>query len=174
MFFYSIPILLTYIQFGTLQEYFITIIFILILLTIMTPFDSYYKETEWGKVSDLTLYRYLFDSWMGQVKLWLVFWFFFIFLNLSLYFTDSLVRAGRLTVSSWDEIHLILFTPVIFWTISVWRNSLNTGSRYWAIAARFMTIAVFFEYALKLAIRIDYPRILFQCEELALDYSSCF
>lgn len=174
MFIYSLPILFTYIQFGTTQEYLGTIIFILVLLVIMTPFDSSYKKIEWGKISELTMYKYLFDSWMGLVKLWLVFWPFFIFLNLSLYITDSLVKAGKLSVSGWDEIHLILLMPIILWTTAIWRGSLNTGSRYWAIAARFMTIAVFFEYGLKLAIRIDYPRIFFQCKELALDYSSCF
>ena len=174
MFIYSLPLLFTYMQFGTAQEYLVITVFILILLAIVTPFDSHYKEIEWGTISELTMYKYLFDSWTGQVKLWLVFWPFFIILNLSLYITDSVAKAGRFTVSSWDEIHFILLTPVIFWTISVWRSSLNTGSRYWAIGARFMTIAVFFEYALKLAIRIDYPRIFFQCEEVVLDYSTCF
>ncbi|MCK5829911.1 MAG: hypothetical protein KAH20_06370 [Methylococcales bacterium] len=174
MFIYSLPILFSYIQFGTSQEYVVTIVFILILLTIVTPFDSYYKEIEWGKISELTMYKYLFDSWTGQVKLWLVFWPFFIILNLSLYITDNLAKAGRFTVSSWDEVHLILLTPVIFWTIAVWRSSLNTGSRYWAVVARLMTITVFFEYALKLVIRIDYPRVFFQCEEAVLDYAACF
>ncbi|MEE9337504.1 MAG: hypothetical protein V3U87_05445 [Methylococcaceae bacterium] len=174
MFIYSLPILFSYIQLGTVQEYFGTILFLLILLFIATPFDSSYKEIEWGKVSELTLYRYLLDSWNGQVKLWLVFWPFFIILNLSLYFIDNLARTGSFTVSSWDEIHFILLTPTIFWTIIVWQNSINTSSRYWAVIARFITLAVFFEYGLKLVIRIDYPRIFFQCQEAVLDYASCF
>jgi len=174
MFIYSIPILLTYMQFGSAEEYLITILFLLILLYIATPYDSSYQEIEWGRVSDLTLYRYFFDSWLGDVKLWLVFWPFFIILNGSLYLTDSVARAGFFTVSSWDEMHLILLTPTIFWIIAVWKNSLNTSSRYWAISARFFTLSVCFEYALKLVIRIDYPRIFFQCQELALDYAACF
>ena len=72
MFVYSFPIFFAYIQLGTPQEYMGTILFFFILLFIATPFDSYYKEIEWGKISDLTLYHYLFDSWTGQVKLWLV------------------------------------------------------------------------------------------------------
>jgi len=174
MFIYSIPIFFAYIQFGTLQEYLITILFFLGLLYIATPSNSFFKETQWGRVSELTMYQYLFDSWNGLVKLWLVFWPFFIILNLSLYIVDSMARAGDLTVSSWDEIHFILLTPVLFWTIIVWRNPLNTCSRYWAIAARFMTLAVFFEFGLKLAIRIDYPRVFFQCQEAMLDYAACF
>lgn len=152
----------------------ITILFLLILLAIATPFDSLYKEIKWGAVSDLTMYQYLHDAWNGHIKLWLVFWPFFIILNISLYITDTLARSGRFTVSSWDEIHLMLLMPIIFWTISTWKNALNTSSRYWAIGARFITLSVFFEYGLKLVIRIDYPRIFFQCQEAILDYASCF
>jgi len=161
-------------QFGSAEEYLVTISFFLMLLYIATPFDSSYKDIEWGKVSDLTFYQYLYDAWLGQIKLWLVFWPFFIILNLSLYFIDTLARAGGFTVSSWDVMHLILCTPIVFWTITVWRNALNTSMRSWAILARFMTLAVFFEYGLKLVIRIDYPRIFFQCQEAVLDYSACF
>ncbi len=174
MFIYSIPIFLVYMHFGSAQEYMIATLFLLLLLYISTPSDPFYKDMKWGRISELTLYQYLFDSWCGQVKLWLIFWPFFIILNIILYTTDSLARAGSFTVSSWDEVHFMLFIPIVFWTICIWRNSLNTRSRYWAIAARFMTLAVFFEFALKLEIRMDYPRIFFQCQELALDYSSCF
>jgi hypothetical protein len=174
MFTYSLPILFGYMQFGTPVEFIGVICFLLIVLYIATHVDSGFKEREWGAVTDLSLYKYLFDSWDGMVKLWLVFWPFFIILNLSLFGTDSMAKAGIITVSTWDEIHFILLTPVIFWTIIVWRNSFNSCSRYWAAAARFMTLAVFFEYALKLAIRKDYPRIFFECQEAALDYAACF
>ncbi|MCF6252694.1 MAG: hypothetical protein L3J75_15720 [Methylococcaceae bacterium] len=174
MFIYSFPILFTYIQFGEPREYLIAVLFLLIVLYIATPSNSYFNEIEWSKVSELTFYRYLFDSWNGHIKLWLVFWPFFIILNVSLFVTDTLAKTGHFTVSSWDEIHLIFFTPVVFWTICIWRNSINTSSRYWAVVARFMTLSVFFEYALKLVIRIDYPRIFFECQDLALDYSACF
>jgi len=174
MFIYSLPILFTYIQFGTPTEYLITIIFLLILLVIVTPYSSFFEEVRWGAVSELTLYQYLFDSWNGQIKLWLVFWPFFILLNSVLFFVDGLAKAGEFTVSSWDAVHFMMFTPIIFWFVSVWRNSLNTGSRYWAVLARFTTLAVFFEYALKWVIRQDYPRVFFECHEAVLDYASCF
>jgi len=174
MFVYSIPILLFHMQFGAISEYIFTILFFLGLLTIATPFNSFFKDTQWGLVSELTMYRYLFDSWVGQIKLWLVFWPFFILLNAILFTVDNLAREGEFTVSSWDAMHLILFTPILFWTIAVWRNALNTSLRSWAILARFMTLAVFFEYGLKLVIRMDYPRIFFQCQEAVLDYSACF
>lgn len=174
MYIYSFPLFFRHIQLGTEQECMIIMIFLLILLTIITPFNSFYKEIEWGAISDLTFYQYLHDMWNGQIKLWLVFWPFFIIANISLYATDTLARSGNFSVSSWDEIHLMLLMPTIFWTISTWRNSLNTSSRYWAIIARFFTLSVIFEYGLKLVIRIDYPRIFFQCEGAVLDYASCF
>lgn len=174
MFIYSLPILFGYMQFGTPAEFIGVICFLLVVIYIATHVDSGFKEREWGAVAALTFYKYLFDSWDGMVKLWLVFWPFFIILNLSLFGTDSMAKAGSITVSTWDEIHLILLTPVIFWTIIVWRNSLNTCSRYWAVVARFMTLTVFFEYALKLVIRRDYPRIFFECQETVLDYAACF
>jgi uncharacterized membrane protein YobD (UPF0266 family) len=85
-----------------------------------------------------------------------------------------MAQQSLITVSSWDEIHFVLVTPIIIWTIVVWRNSYNTTSRYWAAALRLMVVTVYFEYALKLLIRKDYPRIFFQCQEIALDYASCF
>ncbi|MCK4494603.1 MAG: hypothetical protein KAU26_11135, partial [Methylococcales bacterium] len=162
------------IMFHCLQEYAVILIFVLLLLTIVTPFNSFYTEIKWGKVSDLSGYQYLFDAWNSQIKLWLVFWPFFMLINVSLYFTDYLARSGDFTVSSWDEIHLILLMPSVFWIITVWRNSVNTQFRIFAISARFMTLSLIFDYSLKLIIRIDYPRIFFQCEEALLDYASCF
>jgi len=174
MFIYSIPILFGYMQFGTPVEFLGVIVFLLILLYIATHVGIDFKEIKWGKVTDLTFYQYLFDSWNGVVKLWLVFWPFFIIVNISLFGIDTLAKAGMLTVSGWDEIHFILVTPVIFWVIIVWRNSVHTISRYWAVAARFMTLTVFFEYVLKLIIRRDYPRVFFECQDIALDYAACF
>ena len=174
MFVYSIPILFTNMQFGTPVEFFGVSCFLLILIYIVTPAGKEFKEINWGKVSELSFYGYLFDSWNGMVKLWLVFWPFFIILNLSLFSIDSFAKSAMLTVSGWDEVHFILVMPTIFWVIIVWRNSQHTCSRYWAVAARFMTVSVFFEYILKLAIRRDYPRIFFECQDIALDYAACF
>jgi hypothetical protein len=174
MFIYSVPILLDHIQLGTIREYMVIILFLFLLLTIVTASNPFYKEIQWGKISDLTMYQYLFDAWNGQVKLWLVFWPFFIIANVILYVTDNLAMMGKFTVSSWDDVHLMLVIPIFFWLIAVWRNSLNTRFRYGAVAARFATLSVFFEYGLKLVIRMDYPRIFFQCHEAMLDYASCF
>ena len=85
-----------------------------------------------------------------------------------------LAKLGLLTVSSWDDVHIMLLLPIVWWSTSVWRCSANTDIRLGSSGARLMIFAVLFEYGLKLLIRIDYPRIFFGCEELLLDYGSCF
>ncbi len=117
---------------------------------------------------------YLQMAWLGRLYLWQVFWPFFLFLNAALYGVDNLAKQGVFTVSSWDEVHFILFTPIMFWTLCVWRNSINCSDRLWAALARLLVLLVYFEYGLKLIIRIDYPRIFFNCNELLLDYAACF
>lgn len=172
MFIYSLPLLFTQMQVGTPIELIIIITVILAILYIATPLILDDKDLNIS--SNKTFYNYLLNAWVGQSKLWKVFWPFFIILNLSLYIADNLAKSGNFTVSSWDEVHFMLAIPVIFWTISVWRNSINTQFRFWAALARLMTLAVFFEYGLKMVIRIDYPRIFFSCQDIILDYGSCF
>jgi hypothetical protein len=77
-------------------------------------------------------------------------------------------------VSSWDDVHFMLLLPIVWWTVSIWRCSAYTRFRLYSAGARLITLGVFVEYALKLYIRIDYPRLFFNCEELLLDYGSCF
>ncbi|MEQ1486686.1 hypothetical protein [Methyloglobulus sp.] len=117
---------------------------------------------------------FLLAAWVGGVSLFWAFWPYFLLLNASLLAADLLAKSGKITVSTWDEIHFILLFTFIWWATSVWRCSSNTQGRIWATLARFTTIAVLVEYAIKLLIRIDYPRIFFNCEEILLDYGSCF
>lgn len=118
--------------------------------------------------------NFLLGSWLGEISLPRVFWPFFLFLNVSLLTADLLAKAGTITVSSWDEIHFVLLLPIVWWTVSIWRCSNTIIDKIWAALARLATIAVFIEYGLKLLIRIDYPRIYFNCEEILLNYGSCF
>ncbi|WP_031435198.1 hypothetical protein [Methylomarinum vadi] len=120
------------------------------------------------------LRHYLLRAWLGKATLWQVFWPFFLLLNGILYAVDTVAKRGEFTVSSWDEVHFILLTPVLFWTLCVWRNSANCRSRFWSALARLTVLAVYFEYVLKLIIRLDYPRLFFNCHEFLLDYGVCF
>jgi hypothetical protein len=167
MFFYSLPILFNDIQLISATE---------LLLMTSAVFAALYftapqPEQNWQPQA---FDSFLLASWLGGVSLHWAFWPFFLVLNASLLFADLTAKAGSITVSSWDEIHFILILPIIWWTTSIWRCSAHTQSRLWAALARLANLAVFFEYGLKMLIRIDYPRIFFNCEEIFLDYGSCF
>jgi len=172
MFIYSLPLFFTHIQLSTPLELLLIIFFIFVISYLIAPLPN--KDEECVSLKGLSLHQYLTFAWVGHLKLWVVFWPFFILLNISLFITDTLAIQGNFTVSSWDEIHFILLTPILFWTLSIWRNSANTHSRVGAAAARLSVLTVFFEYALKLVIRDDYPRIFFSCQDIILDYAACF
>jgi hypothetical protein len=167
MFFYSLPILFKDIQLVSQSEFFLMLVVAFIVLYFAGPIpDKNWQQQPFDS--------FLQTSWFGGVSLHWVFWPYFIFLNASLFMADLLAKAGKITVSSWDEIHFALLLTVIWWTMSIWRCSSNTDARIWPALARLATILVYVEYALKLLIRIDYPRIFFNCEEILLDYGSCF
>lgn len=167
MFFYSLPIFFNDIQLVRPLECFFMTITILIALYFISP----KPELNWQQQP---YESFLLTAWLGDISVFWVFWPYFLLLNASLLSTDFLAKVGKITVSSWDEIHFVLLLTVIWWTFSVWRCSANTKLRLWSALARFATLAIFVEYALKLLIRIDYPRIFFNCEDILLDYGSCF
>ena len=167
MFIYSLPLFFTEIGWASPLELLIILLALFVVLFISAPFTG---ESLLAKSED----NYLFAAWSGHVALKWVFWPFFLILNTGLYVADTLAKTGLLTVSSWDDVHLMLLLPIVWWTTVIWRCSANTHLRVWASGARLVTMTVFFEYGLKLLIRIDYPRVFFGCEELLLDYGSCF
>ena len=166
MFYYSLPILFNEIGLLSPLEFILIALGIIILLTFSAP----QLEQQVQPPSDI----FLLSAWLGGLPLYWVFWPYFLFLNASLLVADLLAKSGKLTVSSWDEIHFALLLTIIWWATSVWRCSPNATHKLWAALARFATVAVFVEYGLKLLIRIDYPRIFFNCEDILLDYGSCF
>ncbi|MEQ1531777.1 MAG: hypothetical protein ABL925_20895 [Methylococcales bacterium] len=167
MFIYTLPILFTYTHYLKPMEFSLILMAGLAILWSSAPLST-------GVWLKPRLNNYLLSAWLGYLGLHWACWPFFILLNLCLHLTDNLAKSGLLTVSSWDEIHFVLMLCVVWWTTAVWRCSANTFSRFWAGLARLATLAVWFEYALKLLIRIDYPRVFFNCEDLLLDYGSCF
>lgn len=167
MFFYSLPILFT--EIGGVTE--VELSLIALGLFVILYALSFFSEKDTQKKS---LDNYLLSAWLGEVDLKWVFFPFFILLNICLYATDTSAKMGLLTVSAWDDIHLIFFLPTIWWTTSTWRCSKNTMLGLGAACGRFLTLCALFEYGLKLLIRIDYPRVFFECSEILLDYGSCF
>ena len=172
MFIYTLPIIFANTDLVSPAE----LLLILVALYGVLHLSSPWPDKGWvdQPFSDYSLYRYLFDSWNGQVTLWRVFWPFFLILNGCLVTADSLAKAPIITVSSWDDVHFMLLAPILWWTVAIWRCSENTQFRAWGASGRLMTLAVFSEFALRLLIRRDYPRLFFNCQELLLDYASCF
>jgi hypothetical protein len=167
MFIYSLPLFFTHIGLASPLDLLIIFMALFIVLFVSSPLCG---ENSQKQSSD----NYLFVAWNGRVPLKWVFWPFFLILNACLYIADTLTKAGIFTVSSWDDVHLMLLLPIVWWTTAIWRCSANTQLSVWSACARLLTFGVFFEYGLKLLIRIDYPRIFFECDELLLDYGSCF
>ncbi len=171
MFFYSLPFFFSYTDFGSPLELFaiVAVLFVVLLLSAPLPDESFEHRP-----IHYPLYYYLVYAWIGQLSLWRVFWPFFLLLNLVLLTADYQGKAGEISVSSWDNLHFVFFLPSIFWTMAVWRSSANTSKKIWAAYARLASIAVFFEYGLKLFIRSEYANVFFECQDKMLDYISCF
>ncbi|MGR8953458.1 MAG: hypothetical protein ACU83V_13755 [Gammaproteobacteria bacterium] len=167
MFIYSLPILFNTLNSLSPVEALFIAAGIFVIVWLLAPAPQGYS-------GNLTSERYLYSCWIGSQPLLTTFWPFFLGLNGVLFTADTLAKNGRFTVSSWDDVYFVLSLPIIWWTVSIWRCSANTQWRICSAGARFMTLAVYFEYALKIHIRIDYPRVFFNCEELLLDYGSCF
>lgn len=167
MFYFSLPILFKEIRLISPGECFLILFIVGLLLYFTAPPLEPIAKTQSKE-------KYLLNAWLGNLPLANVFWPFFVFLNLGFAGIDLMVRAGRLTVSSWDSIHLVLLTPILWWMVSVWRCSKYTHYRLWASLARLLTLTVPAEYALKLLIRVDYPKLFFNCEELFSNYLNCF
>jgi hypothetical protein len=151
----------------TLTEFLIILLGIMFLLIFSSPLPESSKHRQ---ISN----NYFLAAWLGGEPLKSVFWPFFLLLNLTLTLADNLVKFGDLTVSSWDDIHFMLILPIIWWIVGIWQCSANTTNKIWAGLARMATLAVIIEYVLKLYIRVYLPRIFFNCEDIMLNYGSCF
>jgi hypothetical protein len=101
------------------------------------------------------------------------FWPFFIVLNGTLFYIDYLIDEGDFTVASWVTMHIIMAMPLIYWTGAVWRCSDKCLVKFWAVAARFMTVAAYFDFGLRWVIMEYYPQILFNCQQMITQWGDC-
>jgi len=172
MFIYSLPLIFTYTDLGSPIELLLISLTLFAVLYISAPFAI--PDIESLPLQQPRLYYYFLYSLSAQLSLARVFWPFFILFNLTIFGADTAIKAGVFSVGSWSSAHFIFFFPSLIWSISVWRSSENTASKLWAASARLMTLAVFFEFALKAYIYQVYPRLFFNCAERILDYLICF
>jgi len=122
---------------------------------------------------DKNLYDYLYSAWQGKAELWRVFWPFFGLVNAALIYIDYRVMNVTYTIASWKTVHGMLFLPIIWWILGVWRCSLNTRHKMWAVLARTATVYFILELLLRLVISGFYPTTLFDCRLLVMQYGDC-
>lgn len=120
-----------------------------------------------------SLYFYLQWSWLGYLQLKEAFWPFFVLYNGVLFYIDFRIDQGTFTVASWVTMHIIMALPLIYWTGAVWRCSDKCNSRLWATVARWFTVAVYCDLALRWVIYQYYPNILFNCQEMIIHWGDC-
>ncbi len=145
---------------------------IYILLYLTAPVPGQHPEIELPKQAGLR--DYMLYAWHGQLPLKSAFWSYFIILNIALVVDDFLVTHGLFSVSSWQNILVMTASAAVLWVVSVWRCSAMTESRVWSAFARLATLGAIADFALRVFVWVEYPREFFQCQELLLDYSSCF
>lgn len=142
------------------------------VLYISAPFPE--QEATETALSTDGAYQYLLSGWLGEFQLWRIFWPFFVVLNGALYGADYWVWNGGISVSSWWNIHFILAAPVLWWAVGIWRSSPKSSSRLWIAMSRLAVFGALAEFGMRLYIYFKLPRQFFNCEELMLDYFSCF
>jgi hypothetical protein len=164
----SLSLLFAFTSFINIYEVALVGLGLLVLTYVMTPV---YVEAE--PKQPATVYFYLQWSWLGYLRLRDAFWPFFILFNAMLFYVDYRVQQGTYTVASWSTMHIILAMPLVYWTGAVWRCSKNCPSKWWSTFARFMTVAAFADFALRWVIYHSYPNILFNCQQMIIQWGDC-
>jgi hypothetical protein len=113
MFIYSLPLFFAHIGLASPLELLIIFMALFVVLFISSPLcrENLQKQS---------LANYLYAAWSGSVELKWVFWPFILILNACLYSADTLAKAGMLTVSSWDDVHLMLLLSFVWGITAVW------------------------------------------------------
>ncbi len=165
----SLSLILAFTSFVSWYEALLVALVIGTLVFYLTP----WPVVEWEDRRPTSLYYYLQWSWLGYLRLKDAFWPFFLFYNAILFFIDYRIDEGNFTVASWVTIHIILLMPLIYWTGAVWRCSDKCASRVLATIARIVTVAAYFDLLLRYVIYKYYPNILFNCQEMIIQWGDC-
>ena len=120
-----------------------------------------------------SFYLYLHAAWLGHFTLSRVFWPFFILINLVFCYIDYRIANNTYTINSWKTVHSMVFLPIVWWTVAIWRCSVHTRSRYWSSAARAITVYMFLELLLRYILSVKFPHLLFDCRLLLIEYGDC-
>lgn len=170
MFITSIPIVLSYTSLFNLIEFILFLATIAGLLYFYTPANNPIWEENLGD----GWYTLLRNMWLGDAALWRAFWPFFIFANVVFAYIDYRANSVSYTIASWKTVHGMLFLPMVWWATAVWRCSVNSSNKLWAVAARSLVIYFFLDVILRLFIAIKFPQALFDCHLLVMEYGDCW
>ena len=171
MFVYTLPVIFIHTSLITPIGLIIIILGLYCILHLSAPVpDDTWRDYPLKQI-DLS---YIYDGWYGEIALWKVFWPYFLILNTGLYITDYQAIGAAISVSSWDTIQMLFFISSIWWYVAVWRTSEKTGQRIWCALARTATFCAMFDFSLRVLIRVGYPRIFFNCQDVLVNMWSCF
>jgi len=169
MFFFTAPFLPRYLNVIAFSQLIVLWVAVLLLVALSTPKPI-------GRLPNRIVFAWAFPYafWYGDVRLWQVFWPCWIALNAVIFFVDMLAKAGIASVLVWDITQLLVLVVTYWWSVSVWRASPNTRRQSWAFLARLVVVVSFLEIAHRIFIRVKFPRDFFGCDELFLNFTSCF
>jgi len=169
MFITTLPIVFTYIHLFNALEAGLFLCAVFGLMYIYTP----EPQKAWKEKTGQNWYLLLQSAWFGELTLWRAFWPFFLFINSILYYADYRIANITYTIASWKTVHGMVFLPIIWWTVSVWRCSRHTHYKINAVAARSLTVYLFIELMLRFFISSQFPNTLFDCRLLIMQYGDC-
>lgn len=169
MFVTSLPLLFTFTTLINPLELGLLFAAVFALLIPATPKPG----TNYLLANGNTLYNHLYGAWTGKVMLWSSFWPFFILANVVFYYIDYRIGNVSYTINSWKTVHMMMFLPSVWWTVSVWRCSTHTQYKLFACAARAATVYFYFDFVLRLVLSVQYPETLFDCRLLVIEYGDC-
>ena len=170
MFINSLPTLFTFTDFINPIETVLILVSLLLLVHFSTREALY--DRAWPAAP--TPYQALLNIWLGQAPLWKAFWPFFIFVNGVFLYIDYRIMNVTFTIASWKTVHGMLFIPVIWWIVSVWRCAKYTRYRLANTLAKTLTLYLLFDCFLRFVIRAYYPNSFFDCRLLVMEYGDCF
>ncbi len=119
------------------------------------------------------VYEYLKAAWSGHEALWRVFWPFPVIVLLIYAYIDYRTDHITFTIASWRTVHGMLALPFVWWLVSVWQCSANTGYRACSVLARSTALFFVFIACLRVLTSFEYPEELFDCKLLILQYGDC-
>ncbi|WP_019866138.1 hypothetical protein [Methylovulum miyakonense] len=169
MFTTTLPIIFTYTHLFNVFELAVFLCAIFGLVYVYTPEPQQTLQDRAKK----DWYKFLQSAWLGELALWRAFWPFFLFINAVLFYADYRIANVTYTIASWKTVHGMVFLPIIWWTVSVWRCSTHTRYKINGAAARTLTMFLFLELALRFFISSQLPSTLFDCRLLIMQYGDC-